>query len=92
MIGTVWLIYAADDKKRETLVDVYQFQDGNNVMVYSAKRAFPWSMKTETEATISFLGGDISLILDFPKSIGAGTYMDKKCVVVLATKIDIKKN
>ena len=92
LAGTVWLVYALEDKKRETLLDVYQFVDAENVMVFSARKNFPWSLKSANELAIQFLGGDINLRLDFSKSNGTGSYMTKNCVVILATKAESRKN
>jgi len=91
LLGTVWLVYAVEDKKRETLLDVYQFVDAENVMVFSARKNFLWSLKSANELAIQFLGGDINLRLDFSKSNGTGSYMTKNCVVILATKPESKK-
>lgn len=41
LAGTVWLVYALEDKKRETLLDVYQFVDAENVMVFPRGKIFP---------------------------------------------------
>lgn len=84
LTGTVWLVYAAEDKKRETLLDVYHFVDSSNVFVFSSKRNFSWSAKTVTESAIQFLAGDIKMTADYAKASGISTYADRGYTLVLA--------
>lgn len=84
LTGTVWLVYAAEDKKRETLLDVYHFVDSNNVFLMSSKRSFTWSTKATTEVAIQFLAGDIKMTVDYAKSSGVSSYQGKDYTLVLA--------
>ena len=84
LTGTVWLVYAAEDKKRETLLDVYHFVDSSSVFVFSSKRNFSWSAKTVTEFAIKFLAGDIKMTADYAKATGISTYADRGYTLVLA--------
>ncbi|OYV07193.1 MAG: hypothetical protein CFE26_02310 [Verrucomicrobiales bacterium VVV1] len=88
LTGTVWLVYAVEDKKREALLDVYHFVDSNNVFVMSAKRPFPWSAKSTSEVAIQFLAGDIKMTVDYPKASAICSYAGKEGVVILAGRPD----
>lgn len=86
MIGTVWLVYAEEDKKRENLLDTYHFMDGKNVYILSSKRTFPWSMKSSENAAIQFLTGDIMMEVYFDDLTADSTYEGKKYKAVLIGK------
>ncbi len=84
LTGTVWLVYASEDKKREILVDVYHFLESSNVFVMSSKRLFPWSAKATTEVAIQFHAGDIKMTVDYAKASGVASYGGKDYTLVLA--------
>lgn len=84
LTGTVWLVYAAEDKKRETLIDVYHFVDSSSVFVFSSKRNFSWSAKAVADFAIQFLAGDIKMTVDYAKASGAANYAGKDYTLVLA--------
>lgn len=86
LTGSVWLVYAAEDKKRETLLDVYHFLDSNNVFVLSSKGPFAWSAKSPTEVAIKLAAGDIKMTVDYAKATSASNYLGKDYVLVLAGK------
>ena len=86
MIGTVWLVYAAEDKKRENLLDTYHFVDGKNVYVLSSKRLFPWSAKSAEQVAIEFLAGNIVMEVYFDESNSTSSYQEKNYKLFLAGK------
>jgi hypothetical protein len=92
LAGTVWLVYAAEDKKHETLMDVYHFIDSNSVSVFTAKKAFAWSLKSLAEPVIQFPIGDIRINVNFSKSTASATCAGKEYNLILAGRPDIKGN
>ena len=83
LTGTVWMVYAADDKKREKLLDVYHFADADSGMAVSTKQAFAWSVKSVNQVTLQFPSSEIKLTLDFSKSLAQGTYSGKDYIYLL---------
>lgn len=83
LAGTVWLIYMADDKKREKLLDVYHFADVDSGLAVSTKQAFEWSVKSVNQVSIQFPASEIKLTIDFSKSLAQGTYSGKDYIYVL---------
>ncbi len=83
MIGSVWLVYAAEDKKRENLIDTYHFVDAKNVFVLSSKRTFSWSAKSADEILIQFLAGNIILDVYFKDAAADSIYQEKSFKMVL---------
>lgn len=90
MIGTVWLVYAAEDKKRENLLDTYHFVDGKNVFIVSSKRVFPWSAKSSEMISVEFISGSISIEVFFDKSNAEANYDNKPYVLILVGKTNTK--
>jgi hypothetical protein len=82
--GTVWLVYASDDKKRENLLDVYQFVDSDQCYVLSAKVKSPWVAKSGTEVFINFGSGEIELLCDIPNSTAVIKHKGQTSICVLA--------
>jgi len=87
MKSSVWLVYAAEDKKREQLLDTYHFVDEKNVYVFSSKKSFPWSVSSAKKASIAFISGDISISMDFKTHTATSVYQDKKYTIYLAGKV-----
>lgn len=86
MIGSVWLVYAAEDKKRENLLDTYHFVDGKNVYVLTSKRVFPWSAKSKEQIAIEFLAGNIMMDVYFDDQSADSNYQDKLYKLYLVGK------
>jgi hypothetical protein len=86
MIGTVWLVYDAADKKRENLLDTYHFVDGKNVYVLTSKRLFSWSAKSKEEIAIDFLAGNIVMDVYFDDQSADSNYQGKLYKLFLAGK------
>ncbi len=84
LTGTVWLVYAAEDKKRETLLDVYHFVDSNNAFVLSSKGPFAWSAKAPSEVAIKLAAGEIKITVDYAKATSVSSYLGKDYLLVLA--------
>ncbi len=82
--GTVWLVYASDDRKRENLLDVYQFVDSDQCYVLSAKVKSPWVAKSGTEVFINFGSGEIELLCDIPNSTAVIKHKGQTSICVLA--------
>lgn len=87
MTGSVWLVYAAEDKKRENLLDTYHFFDSENVFVLSSKKKFFWNTTSAKKAKITFINGDITLAMDFKTHTGTAIYQEKKYTIYLAGKV-----
>lgn len=87
MTGSVWLVYAAEDKKRENLLDTYHFFDSENVFVLSSKKKFFWNTTSAKKAKITFMNGDITLAMDFKNHTGTSLYQEKKYTIYLAGKV-----
>lgn len=83
LAGSVWLIYAADDKKREKLLDVYHFSDINSGLAVSTKQAFVWSVKAVNQVALQFPSSEIKITIDYSKSIAQGTYSGKDYIYIL---------
>jgi hypothetical protein len=92
LAGTVWLVYAVEDKKHETLMDVYHFVDSNSVSVFTAKKAFSWALKSPTELVIQFPIGDIRINVNFSKSTASAACAGKEYNLILAGRPDLKGN
>lgn len=88
LAGTVWLIYTADDKKREKLLDVYHFADTDSGVAVSTKQAFAWSVKSANQVTLQFSASEIKLTVDFPKSVAQATLGGKDYIYVLVGSSD----
>lgn len=84
LTGTVWLVYAAEDKKHETLLDTYHFTDSNKVFVLTSKRPFDWALKSAAEVNIQFLAGDIKMDFNYTKATASSSYAGKEYALVLA--------
>lgn len=87
MKGSVWLVYLAEDKSRENLVDTFHFVDDKNVYVFSAKKAFSWSVSSSRKAAVHFLNGDIQIAMDFKIYTATSVYEGKKYTMYLAGKV-----
>lgn len=86
MIGTVWLVYDASDKKRENLLDTYHFVDGKNVFVLTSKRTFSWSAKSKEEIAIEYTAGNIVMDVYFDDQTADSNYQGKLYKLFLAGK------
>lgn len=90
MIGTVWLIYAVEDKKRENLLDTYHFVDGKNVMVLSSKKTFTWGAQSKEQIIVDYLTSKIIFDVYFDKN-NADLEHDNKKYFALLVGNTIKK-
>ena len=86
MIGTVWLVYDASDKKRENLLDTYHFVDGKNVYVLTSKRVFPWSAKSKEQIAIEYTAGNIVMDVYFDDQSADSNYQGKLYKLCLVGK------
>jgi hypothetical protein len=84
LAGTVWLVYLADDKKRESPVDTYHFLNGESVYFLTHKRALKWSLRSATQAVIQLSGGEAELEFEFAKQLCSSKYLGAGYVMVLA--------
>jgi hypothetical protein len=82
LAGTVWLIYAADDKKREKLLDVYHFADADSGLAVSTKQSFEWSLKSASQVSLQFPAAEVKLTIDFPKSLAQATCNGKDFICI----------
>jgi hypothetical protein len=92
LAGTVWLVYAVEDEKHETLMDVYHFVDSNSVLVFTARKSFPWSLKSPTEPVIQFQSGDIRISVNYQKSTAVANLSGKEYNLLLAGRPELKGN
>lgn len=86
LTGTVWLVYTADDKKRENLLDVYHVATSDSGNAVSTKQAFTWLVKSPNQISLQFPTSELKLTIDFQKSIAQGTYSGKAYTYVLVGK------
>jgi|GEM_PF-2209560 len=85
LLNTVWLVYGADDKKRENLIAFYGFNDSDNVFIASTKmEKLQWDCKSSKDVVIPYPGGDISFSFDAVKSTASAEHMGKKFTAILA--------
>jgi len=92
LAGTVWLVYAVEDKKHETLMDVYHFVDSNSVSVFTLKKAFVWSLKSASDSVIQLPNGDVAITFNYAKSSGKASFLGKEYAMILVGKPDLKSN
>jgi hypothetical protein len=90
MIGTVWLVYDATDKKRENLLDTYHFVDGKNVFVLTSKRVFPWNATSKEKIVIEFLAGNIAMDVYFDDQSADSNYQVRPYKLILVGKTTVR--
>jgi hypothetical protein len=90
MIGTVWLVYDAADKKRENLLDTYHFVDGKNVFVLTSKRVFPWNATSKEKSVIEFLAGNIAMDVYFDDQSADSNYQGRLYKLFLVGKTTVR--
>jgi hypothetical protein len=81
MLGTVWLVYSVDDKKRENLLDIYYFKDNSQVYFSSSKQHFPWTMNSKDELSVKFTQGVVEIDVNFLDSTAESVHMDRPGVM-----------
>jgi hypothetical protein len=82
LIGTVWLVYQKDDRKRAAPVDVFHFLDAGNVYVFSRKNSFKWSAQTKADVYLQFPEGKFDINIDFQKMEGSSKFLGIDYVIV----------
>lgn len=80
----VWLVYAAEDKGRETIVDVYRFVEDDKVYCVSGKKKFQFSVSSAKSISIAEPNGKINLEMDLGKGQANADHLGKKYQFVLA--------
>lgn len=91
MIGSVWLVYASEDKKRENLLDVYYFKSSNQVYLTSSRQLFPWTMISKNELSVKVAQGDVEITVDFSESKADSTHLNREGVMFKAGVVDLGK-
>jgi hypothetical protein len=85
LLDTVWMVYAAEDKKSENLIAVYHFYDSVSVVNFSAKpEKLKWSCKSNKDVLISYPTGDITFSVEAMKSIANVDHLGRKYIAILA--------
>jgi len=80
----VWLVYSAEDKGRETIVDVYRFVEDDKVYCLSGKKKFQFSVSSTKSISIAEPNGNINLEMDLGKGQANADHLGKKYQFVLA--------
>lgn len=90
IIGSVWLLYGSDDKKRENLIDVYYFHNEKEVYLHSAKKRVAWVMKSKNEFALLLSSGELTAKVDFVDKTADTDYAGKSYIAYLSGKPPVK--